>query len=227
MDLSNLLEQNLEAYRDFYLLTNILYFSCFVKNLPILKNEKINRLQYCFDILQDKLSVNRLRIENVNYKDYVNIIDSYFYTPNRTDNQKKIVAFLILLTIYKRVLRFYSKKYFWQKNVKTKINDLVGACVEEVGFFLTKKSNFENIYECFSSIEDILSGSNYLKYIEERQQLKKYNNYFNEYEKTEDIVFLSKKEDILKILEKERRGITKDFIKGFICFFGEKINLFY
>jgi hypothetical protein len=93
---------------------------------------------------------------------------------------------------------------------------------------LTKKANFENIYEYLDAIEYVLSNNNRLKYIEERQQLKKYNNYFNSYEKIEDIVFLSKKEDILKIMERKQKNIESrtdaDFIEGFKAFFREKLG---
>jgi hypothetical protein len=219
-NISDFINKKEIEFNDFYFLLNILYFTIFVKNLPILKGEKINRLSYSFEEAYKKLKIidfSKFKIKTQDYKIYLNIIDNYFQCLDRMNEKifnKKITSFFIIFILYREILRFYSKIFFWQRNIKIKINDIITSCISDLSKLIQKSSDFNNIYEYYNFISYILKNNVVVKYIKERQSFKKYKNYFNEFDKIRDISYLNNKEDVLNLVNNASdNNIIIDFIQ--------------
>jgi hypothetical protein len=187
---------------DFYLMLNLLYFASLVKNLPVLRNERINRLQYSFGKIYPELggiNFSRLKMDAPHQELYSDITNSCFEGLGISDEitfKKKLTAMLIISILYKEILRFYSKKIFWQKSIESKISDIIMPCIVDLCGLLQKTRDFKNIHEYYSFIDSTLNSNFSVKHVRERQKLKHYNNYFNEFTELNSITYISSRKEV-------------------------------
>jgi hypothetical protein len=222
--INDILESKQTVFDDFFLMLNLLYFASFVKNLPILYNEKRNRLQYALEETYKKLDnvdFNKLKLNIPHYELYLDIADDCFQclgSVNQITFRRKLTTMLTVYFLYREILKFYSKKSIWQKSVWIKIDDIIASCVGDLANLLFKTNEFKDIYRYFDFIDNTLRNNKYVKYVVERQKLKSYSNYFNEFNELNDILFLSDKNDILRLVRnfENKNKIDSKIIADFL-----------
>jgi hypothetical protein len=231
---NSIIESKQTVFDDFFLMLNLLYFASFVKNLPILDNEKKNRLQYALEETYKKLDnidFNKLKLNIPHYELYLDIADDCFQclgSVNQITFRRKLTTMLTVYFLYREILKFYSKKALWQKSVWIKIDDIIGSCVGDLANLLPKTNEYKDIYRYFDFIDNTLRNNKHVKYVVERQELKSYSNYFNEFSKLNDILFLSDKNDILRLVRnfenknKNDSKIIGDFLDNMEYIFSPK-----
>ena len=171
---------------EFPFIFNLLNFVFFVKSIGQLQNEQINRLEYYFNTLIAKFKEKNLLFPYLNKQNaqiYTNIISIL-------NNNKQIEypqfeypmsALLLLFNLFETILRLYSKKLFFCKNVEVKINNIIkDNILQLVSVLLNNKREFIEIEEFVDLINSVVE-TRFIKSLQQRQENRKYNNYYNEF----------------------------------------------
>lgn len=192
------MEQQVDAFNekiDFYkskyknefpFMFNLLNFVFFVKSIGQLQNEQINRLEYYFNTLITGFKEKNLLFPYVNKQNaqiYTNIISIF-------SNNKKVEypqfeypmsALLMLYNLFETILRLYSKKAFFCKNVETKIDNIIkNNILQLTNVLLNDKREFIEMEEFVELINNV-TETQFIKSLQQRQENRKYNSYYNEF----------------------------------------------